>query len=385
MISYHASPERSPEEEIKKQNESISHIEYAQQLIDAMPCLGAILNENRQIVYANKALLNLIGLNSAEKALGMRPGELICCKHAKDMPGGCGTAKECRYCGAVNTILKTQKNQKAEVGECLVTSVNNGKSAAFEFEVTCTPFVLNEKESYTILALTDISSKKRKEMLEQTFLHNIHDITGNLQGLSNLFKRADEEGKLEKLTDILSLVGNSLNDEIFSYRQLLDAESDTLSLNLEKTTAYDMIFNTIRLIEYNARLNNKEVVMKPPFPHINLSTDVTILQRILFNMLKNALEASPFQPVFVGYYEDSGYLTFWVQNQTLIPENVQARIFQRSFSTRGDSRGTGTYGMKLLTERYLKGKVNFESSKEQGTVFRVILPLETVMSPNEFT
>ena len=34
-----------------------------------------------------------------------------------------------------------------------------------------------------------------------------------------------------------------------------------------------------------------------------------------------------------------------------------------SFSTKGAGRGLGTYGMKLLTERYLNGSVSFVSSQ----------------------
>ncbi|MDR1667772.1 MAG: PAS domain-containing sensor histidine kinase [Bacteroidales bacterium] len=375
MISYHANQERSSKEAVKKQNESILYLGYAQQLMDAMPCPGAILNGNRQVVYANKALLNLIGSEAAEGVLGMQPGEIVGCEHAWKMPDGCGTAIECRYCGAVNVILKVQETQKPETGECLITTVNGGKRTSFEFEITCTPFVVKEGETFIIMALTDISSKKRKEMLEQAFLHNMDDVTGNLQGLSKLFKRTDEEGKLGKLVDILALVSEAVNEEISSYRQLLGAESDNLSLNMEDVTAYDTIFNVVRFVESCAHLNNRQVVMKPPFPNVSFKTDPALLQRILFNMLKNALEASSLQPVSIGYTADDDRLSFWVQNQTVMPENVKARIFQRSFSTKGSSRGLGTYSMKLLAEHYLKGEVNFESTEEKGTLFRVILPL----------
>jgi sensor histidine kinase regulating citrate/malate metabolism len=51
-------------------------------------------------------------------------------------------------------------------------------------------------------------------------------------------------------------------------------------------------------------------------------------------------------------------------------------MFQRSFSTKGSDRGLGTYSMKLLGERYLHGEVEFTTSQEEGTTFRLILPLE---------
>jgi signal transduction histidine kinase len=44
-------------------------------------------------------------------------------------------------------------------------------------------------------------------------------------------------------------------------------------------------------------------------------------------------------------------------------------MFQRSFSTKGAGRGLGSYSVKLLSERYLNGKVSFTSSEDEGTTF----------------
>jgi len=33
------------------------------------------------------------------------------------------------------------------------------------------------------------------------------------------------------------------------------------------------------------------------------------------------------------------------------------------------------YSMKLLTERYLGGKVDFESTEEEGTDFKAVIPV----------
>jgi sensor histidine kinase regulating citrate/malate metabolism len=55
---------------------------------------------------------------------------------------------------------------------------------------------------------------------------------------------------------------------------------------------------------------------------------------------------------------------------------VQLQLFQRSFSTKGNNRGLGTYSMKLLGEQYLNGRVDFESSTQTGTTFSVELDLQ---------
>ena len=65
-----------------------------------------------------------------------------------------------------------------------------------------------------------------------------------------------------------------------------------------------------------------------------------------------------------------------VHNGEVIPPEVQARIFQRSFSTKArHGRGLGTYSMKLFGERHLGGEVSFKSTPQAGTEFAIVLPL----------
>ena len=100
-----------------------------------------------------------------------------------------------------------------------------------------------------------------------------------------------------------------------------------------------------------------------------------LLRRVLGNMLKNALEATPpGKAVSLSCSSDQGTVTFSVHNPKPMPRDVQLQIFQRSFSTKGSGRGIGTYSMKLFTERYLGGTVHFTVSEEEGTTFRVSLP-----------
>ena len=68
---------------------------------------------------------------------------------------------------------------------------------------------------------------------------------------------------------------------------------------------------------------------------------------------------------------------FSVHNGGTIPDRDQLQIFQRSFTTKGDGRGLGTYGSRLLTERYLGGDIAFESNDGHGTTFTVSYPCAT--------
>ena len=67
-------------------------------------------------------------------------------------------------------------------------------------------------------------------------------------------------------------------------------------------------------------------------------------------------------------------VSFSVHNPGHIDPAIQAQIFQRYFTTKGEGRGLGTYGMKLLAEEYLGGRVSFASSRARGTTFSVWVP-----------
>jgi sensor histidine kinase regulating citrate/malate metabolism len=109
-------------------------------------------------------------------------------------------------------------------------------------------------------------------------------------------------------------------------------------------------------------------------------SDVTLIRRILGNMVKNALEASPKGDVVtLGVDVRRGQLVFWVHNSAVIPAVYQQRIFQRDFSTKGSGRGLGTYSMKILGN-FLSGDVSFISETNSGTRFFLSLPISTHIS-----
>jgi signal transduction histidine kinase len=93
-------------------------------------------------------------------------------------------------------------------------------------------------------------------------------------------------------------------------------------------------------------------------------------------MLKNALEASAKGDVItLSAKKLDNQIEFSVHNPSYMPRDVQLQVFKRSFSTKGASRGLGTYSMRLLSERYLKGAVSFTSFEEGGTTFTGRYPL----------
>jgi PAS domain-containing protein len=67
--------------------------------------LLAVLNEQRQVLAVNHALLQLLGVADPAALVGLRPGEVVGCDHAAAQPAGCGTTAYCSTCGAAISIM----------------------------------------------------------------------------------------------------------------------------------------------------------------------------------------------------------------------------------------------------------------------------------------
>ena len=156
----------------------------------------------------------------------------------------------------------------------------------------------------------------------------------------------------------------------------MKAENGELNLNLKTVNTRLILEELAALYTKHDIAKDKYLLIDPCTQSAEMVTDCVLLSRVLGNLVKNALEASDAgESVTLGCYVDSGKVSFRVHNPTYILPEIQLQIFQRSFSTKGTGRGLGTYSIRLLTERYLKGKVAFTSSQIEGTRFIAEYPL----------
>ncbi len=374
--TYFASPQRSSQRVIRREHKLIRNNKHAQQIVKTMPNLGVILDKNRQIVYANEAITSLLGLGNMNKTLGLRPGELVSCIYSDMTVAGCGTSKSCQNCGAVNTIVKCIKSRKHEEGECRINSFMNGQLVPFKFKITCSPFEVNN-EFFVITNLADIKGEedKRRELMEKAVTNA--ESNGDLSALSDLIGKVDEVGQLDSLMDTLRRGSTPITEEIIENQRLIAAENGELKPQITSSSAFSILDNVVRSVRAYKITQNKEITLAPPFPSISITTDSAILEQILRNMLKNAVEAIPAGGiVYIGYEKTKYAVTFYVFNEGTIPGDVQSQIFQKEFTTKEKGRGFGTYGMKLLGERCLRGHVGFKSTEESGTRFFITLLIE---------
>lgn len=365
--------------EIENQSKAISSNRQLLGVLDAFPGFVLILNHARQIVFANHSFLHFLGATCLAEVLGKKPGDALTCENAVQSALGCGSSVFCTTCGAskITSLLHQSANEAAQ--ECRIRHEGSGKS--FDFRVQTAPFP-GPDTSLSLFFLTDISHEKRRQALERIFFHDVANIANGMVGLSRTLCEKELSAEKEKqFQNVLHRYAHRLADEVEAQRALDAAENNDLRLQVEPCESLSLLDEVAAF--YNNGGNDQTIRVEIAADAVvtDFFTDPRLLHRILINMTKNAIEASPRGAVVrLGCEQVEDELEFWIHNQSCMPEKVQLQIFQRSFSTKGSGRGLGTYSIKLLGERYLKGRVSFTSSPEKGTTFCFRCPcnLETV-------
>lgn len=338
-----------------------------------VPMAVTILNDTRQIVYANERFTTLTGAGKFDAIAGLRLGEALGCSHARETAGGCGTTRFCQYCGAARAIVKSLEGQ-ADTQECAITRAAVSALEALNLQVWTSPFSVSG-HALVLNSVLDIAHEKALRGYERIFFHDILNALTGIKGLHDIFLL--ELG--DRFADELKL----LHGAVQSVRDIIESHKDFLDVEAREYQARPSRFDAAVLLDKLAGLcqafnsgHNKALVISPDQASLFLTADRRIVERILVNMIKNALEASaPGDTVTIACTADrDGGVVFRVHNQAVMSDEGKLRVFEKGFSTKGAGRGFGTYSMRLFAETCLEGTVRFTSEHGAGTTFYLELP-----------
>jgi hypothetical protein len=369
-----SSSTRTPRRAIE-QLDAVRSDRFPAEALDAVPDLVAVLNPEREVVFANRAFLSFAGAGDLGEACGARPGELFGCVNALSAPGGCGTGEACAACGAAGAIDESLRTGSPASRDCSLTIRQRGRRVAHDLATHSVPFEI-AGSPYVMVVFRDIGQRMRRLALERIFFHDLLNTVSSFKLYLDLLKTAVSGDRENDLVGRMDAICSSLVEEIQGQRMLVAAENGTLSVRHNLVDASRLAADLVRQFEAQESVPGRTVALAPFPESVTLITDDSLARRILSNMLKNALEASPAGArVTLGVRADGDRVEFQVHNPGAMPEDVQQRVFQRSFSTKGEGRGLGTWSMRLLAEDYLGGTVRFTSTPADGTTFILGLPL----------
>ncbi|MCX7718938.1 MAG: HAMP domain-containing histidine kinase [Candidatus Sumerlaeaceae bacterium] len=378
-------PEGSTPEQIAAEREKLSSSGLLSPLFDLLPVVIIILNRHRQILYMNQPGLSASGNTNSAGYLGLRPGEAFDCVHAFESPDGYGASDQCPQCGL---MLAAQTAECAGAGtfECHIMRRSMPDTIDFRLYTTCLELA---GDTYLFMVGLDIGGEIRQRALERIFFHDLLNATGNIDGLAWLLMQGGEKPEQERCRLLLTNACRRLADEVRGHRDIFDAERGDLQIEPQPMEPWEFLCDLIEHYRSHPVARTRHVrLVEPPEKLPTLHTDPSLVGRVLGNLIKNALEATrqgDAVEVAVRPCNDLGGVEFLVWNPEPIPQELQRRLFTRAFSTKGVGRGLGTYGAKLITERYLGGSLKFVSTAHEGTTFSLSLPPTSPPSQREST
>lgn len=346
----------------------------APSILDNLPESVVVFNAARQIIYANAPFRAMLpgGDDEDKSFLGRRLGEALTCPGAALGPDGCGTSALCRHCGAGIALGAMEAGQAEADGECRI-NCERRHLASLDFRMHVWPLT-QDGEEFHAAVLTDTRAEKRLAMMERIFYHDTLNLVSGMKGLCDLLRQTKGSPQQSEL-DLLAFAVDRVADMILSQREFSQAERGAYEVTSAKLWSRPLLEDIVDLMRQEPAGRDKILTVAQDCADTIFSSDRKLLTRILVNMVKNALEATPAGgTVTAGCTAEDGTLCFWVNNPGEIPQASREQIFRRTFSTKGRGRGLGTYSIKLFAENYLEGRVGFTTDATDGTAFFVRLP-----------
>ena len=334
--------------------------------------LALVLDAEGRTASASEPMLKSLGLETVEPILGLRPGEVIRCLWASQGETCCGNTVHCASCGVHLAIRECRNLQTTTTRESLLSLHNAGAGTLGEFKLRATPIRLGEA-SFIFLSLQDLSEHKRREALEHFFFHQVLNLVDGLEGTVRILAAEPESAPLliQQLTDFTK----QLTQEVQGQRILLQAENGSLQVELQAIELSEIMESLSAFFRNHDAAHRRHLELQPHRAE-RFCTDPTLLLKILVDLITNAFDATPVGgTVRVTYLREGGQRLFTVHNAGVIPPETAVKVFQRSFISKVTGGwGLGTFGLRLLAERYLDGHLLFTTGEEQGTSFTLHLP-----------
>ena len=377
---YHGSPmqlfplpsaKRAAVEEIQAQTEILEAIPPLKRILNALPTMALVLNHERQVVLANQRLIEFAGATGIDDLCGFRPGEVLRCIHATEMPAGCGSTEHCTVCGALQAIVTAQFGV-AQTQVCRVLRRTATGEEPLELEISACPVELGGNQ-FLIVCASDIGGRLRRESLENWIIPEAVELALEMEVLAATLSAPDmqPEGR-QNVTARMALASRGIATLMREHTELAAAESGELVVSRRTVSALEILRDAARELEYHPLADRRRIRIEAE--DASLDTDPMLARRVIEKLLLNALEATPAGGTVTVGCRVADRVELRIHNDGEMPREVQLQVFQRSFSTKGRGRGYGTYYAKLVAERYLTGTVSFQSSAAEGTTFSVSLP-----------
>lgn len=238
---------------------------------------------------------------------------------------------------------------------------------------------------HTLLLFQDLSRIKRLETTRQDFISNVsHELRTPLASLKALTDTL-QDGALEDppaAKRFLSRIDTEVDALVQMVGELLELsriESGQVPLNLEPVKPKLLLTQAGERMRAQAERRQVKITVDVPENSPNVQADFPRIERVLVNLLHNAIKFSPPGGEILlrtNLQENSVIFSIHDQGPGIPPADL-SRIFERFYKT-DQARSSGGTGLGLAIAKHLVeahgGRIWAESTLHQGSTFYFSLP-----------
>jgi len=246
---------------------------------------------------------------------------------------------------------------------------------------------MEHRKKYETQILKTLEREKELNELKSRFVSMAsHEFRTPLSGIltsASLLARYNQVGDEHKRERHIQIIKKSV-------KNLTNILNDFLSLDkLEqgKITSHASSFTLSKFMQTlvedfrDLSENAQRIVLVPSKVDATLFQDKEMLQNVMNNLISNAIKYSPEKSLItIRTSLENKAVTIEIEDQGIgIPQEDQKHLFERFFRANNVTTVQGT-GLGLnIVKRYLDlmgGCISFISKENQGTTFKITLPLE---------
>ncbi len=291
----------------------------------------------------------------------------------------CRQIKAMSKCQTIPIIVVTALDSKSDLARCLNAGADDFISKpinALELR-SRVHSMLRIKQQYDNLQ----SLLKLREDMVQMLIHDLRNpLTGILLNLELLrapdYPKEKHPHKLAQLHK-QALILERLIEDLLSIALI---ESKQINLNLTRVNIGNLIQDAIAQFKIIAAQKNIDILVKiTPDNHSQIFVDAPLFQRVIDNLLANAIKFSPRRSQIIINVEllDANIKIQVIDSGPGVPDALQKTIFKKyEIGTRMpdvSQIGLGLAFCKMVVEAH-QGQIQVMNNLPKGSIFEITLP-----------
>jgi two-component system sensor histidine kinase NblS len=248
-----------------------------------------------------------------------------------------------------------------------------------------------------IVVLIDYTKEEEMNKLRSQFISNVsHELRTPvtvLRSYSDTLYSMGEEFDLETQKEFIGIMNKEiirLNDMVNDILDFSRYEAKNVYLEKEMSNITKLIEECVSRANVLAEEKNINisVMIEPNLPEIPINYDS--ITRAVMNLLTNAIKYSPNdKKIKIKAETIKDYLEISVEDEGVgISEENQKKIFDRFYRVETQAHtvkgtGLGLHLVKVAVERHHHGKVLVQSTLNEGSTFKIQLPLKEIILEDE--